>query len=406
MRDRELRKRLRAIREPAPSPGLRVRLEEGIPGSFRRPERGRAPGRAWTMARIGTATAVGVAITVVAAWLFMTFVLGPASTAPAYAAVLETVAEATGEAGAVHMVLRMLTREGEDFPYVNLEGDLQEVEVWLQNPLQPGDRGRARVEKPDRIYCFDGKETIFYHPTRREATRGPGMYGGLDLFWPAGWVRQILHSPSPGVEVLEHVEADGTGRLVVREKGAEMGGRAPSSIGEFDRETEVVWDLATRRLAGLRRWVLEEGGKKLFAELVSIEYLPLLEEGIFTLDLPPDVTWAGVKEASTELALLGPREVAQRFFQAATEGDQATLEQLLPSPWFVKRILRFRVTRVEYLGEPFRSGTYPGVFVPYRVEYRRVKGAWGVSSGTAEHNLALRDDNPQRRWVVDGGIGF
>ncbi len=46
-------------------------------------------------------------------------------------------------------------------------------------------------------------------------------------------------------------------------------------------------------------------------------------------------------------------------------------------------------------GEPFRSGDYPGVYVPYKVRF---------SAGVREHNLALRNDNPQNRWVYHGGI--
>jgi hypothetical protein len=48
------------------------------------------------------------------------------------------------------------------------------------------------------------------------------------------------------------------------------------------------------------------------------------------------------------------------------------------------------------LGEPFRSGRYPGWFVPYEI---RLKNGW-----TKAYNLCLRNDDPARRYVVDGGI--
>ena len=48
------------------------------------------------------------------------------------------------------------------------------------------------------------------------------------------------------------------------------------------------------------------------------------------------------------------------------------------------------------IGEPFKSGIYPGEFVPYEIK---------LNNGTIKsHVLALRDDNPGKVWMVDGGI--
>jgi hypothetical protein len=48
------------------------------------------------------------------------------------------------------------------------------------------------------------------------------------------------------------------------------------------------------------------------------------------------------------------------------------------------------------LGEPFQSAPYEGWFVPYEIQ---------LSDGTThKNNLALRNDNPAKRWVVDGGL--
>lgn len=52
--------------------------------------------------------------------------------------------------------------------------------------------------------------------------------------------------------------------------------------------------------------------------------------------------------------------------------------------------------RVISLGEPFQSGLYPGYYVPYQVRLR--------NGSTPAHNLAVRNDNPAHRWMVDGGF--
>jgi hypothetical protein len=161
--------------------------------------------------------------------------------------------QATARVGAVHVVLNMLTREGEDFSFVNLDGDMQPVEAWIEWPAIPGDAGRARLDKPDRIYVFDGEETVFYHPRRREAYRAVGAGVDMDPFWPAAWVREILNRPANKVEVLAREESAGRGRMLLREHAAPGRRLEPSFLGDFDRETEVVWDLATQRVHHPRR---------------------------------------------------------------------------------------------------------------------------------------------------------
>ncbi len=71
-------------------------------------------------------------------------------------------------------------------------------------------------------------------------------------------------------------------------------------------------------------------------------------------------------------------------------GSPSTVDWLLAE--------RNRPTEILYIGEPFRAGPYPGVFVPYKVRFGQ---GW---RSVRTHNLALRNDNDQRRWAFDGGI--
>jgi hypothetical protein len=50
------------------------------------------------------------------------------------------------------------------------------------------------------------------------------------------------------------------------------------------------------------------------------------------------------------------------------------------------------------LGDPFQSGQYPGWFVPYEIRLK--------SGEVKKHNLAIRNGNPAKHWLVDGGIGM
>ena len=392
MERNELERRLREIRDPAPPPELQARLDQGIPDSARRPEIGWGPRRIPMFAKL----AATVAMLGGAAWISVMMLVGPASP-PLLAAVLEPIILATEQVGAVHLVVRMLGRDGEDFSFVNLEGEMTEVDAWIEWPRMPGDPGRARVEKRDRIRQFDGTETVVYFPGRNEAYRSEASGVNLELFWPAAWVRYIQNLPTPGVEIVSHDESAGRGRLLLRERGADTTPLEPMFLGGFDRETEIEWDLKTNLLVGLKRWVYHDGQRRLYSEVVSIDYLDTLSAETFKLELPNEVRWGGVKLASIDLLDLGPREVADGLFEAARRGDRERLTTLCPSPamvdWLVDK--HNRPTEILYIGEPFRAGEYAGVYVPYKVRF---------GSEVREYNLALRNDNPENRWVFDGGI--
>ena len=57
---------------------------------------------------------------------------------------------------------------------------------------------------------------------------------------------------------------------------------------------------------------------------------------------------------------------------------------------------KFGGLTIMQLGEPFKSGQYVGEFVPYEIRLQ--------SGKTIRHNLALRNDNPNKVWMVDGGF--
>jgi hypothetical protein len=347
------------------------------------------------MARIGLTAAAVVAL----AWGALVFLPGPGGPGVSVAAMLEPVARATGSAPAVHIVMRVRSRAGEDFGFVDLAGEPQTFEAWIEMPGAGGAPGRALVSKGDRVYACDGRETITLHPPRGEAIRSSGCAVDVETLWPAAWVLQLRAAAlAAGTEVRERVEERGSARLVLREPGVGVSGREKAFIDEFDRETEITWKPGSNRLTGLRRWVFEDG-RHLVAETVAIEYLDTADDALFRVDLPPDVRWVTLRDAPAALADLGPREVARRFFEAAVAGDRDTLEVLGASPHFADVVLGAGVTGIVSLGEPFRTGAYPGVYVPYVLAIGRGDGAT-----ERRHNLALRDDNPQRRWVFDGGF--
>ena len=395
MRDTELKRRLRSVREPAPDPSLRVRLEQGIPDSFRQRESWWRPERTWSMAKIGTATVAATAIVGAVIWISVAFLLGPGSTTVGFAAALDRVVDGTGAARAVHMVMQTLGREGEDYGFVNLGGTPLRMELYVVAPRGEKDRGEFRIEKPDRLTVFDGKEFVHFFKARNEAMRSEP--GGLTSagYWPANWIRNIQQLSADKAELLVRQEKAGRGRIVFREKGVDTRPLAPSFLGDFDRETEIVWDLATGRLTGFRVWVFHARERILFQELVSIEYLESIDQALFDAQLPQDVRWTGPRPGSVGDDAPGPKEVARLVFQAAIDHDRATLELYCPSPAMIDWALKQRNLEILHIGEPFQAGNYPGVYVPYRIR---------VDGKVKEWQMAVRNDNAERRWMFDGGV--
>jgi hypothetical protein len=93
----------------------------------------------------------------------------------------------------------------------------------------------------------------------------------------------------------------------------------------------------------------------------------------------------------------GPKEVAAYFFDAFGREDWDAVLNVSQHTRVNNDVKRsYGRLQVISLGEPFQSGIYPGYFVPYEIRLR--------NGATKSFKLAVRNDNPDRRWLVDGGF--
>jgi len=134
-------------------------------------------------------------------------------------------------------------------------------------------------------------------------------------------------------------------------------------------------------------------------EVTAIDYDPQLPASIFSLELPKDVVWDGQPTSlpdNEKYAKMTPKEVATAFFEACAKEDWAEAAKFWPMPLndrFKKGLGGMTVVKI---GEPFQAAPYGGWFVPYEIKLKRGENR--------KHNLAVRNDNPAKRYVVDGGI--
>ncbi len=98
---------------------------------------------------------------------------------------------------------------------------------------------------------------------------------------------------------------------------------------------------------------------------------------------------------TTFLRRMTPLEAARAFFEACAKENWAEAGKFCqPLTDDMKRYLGG--LEVVQLGKPFKPQLYGGWMVPYTIKFK--------DGNTKSWNLAVRNDNPAKRYVVDGGL--
>jgi len=158
------------------------------------------------------------------------------------------------------------------------------------------------------------------------------------------------------------------------------------------------FDSGSNLLEGLQVVVSATGVDAVVAEFTDFRYNEVFPQSLYALELPADVNWMTDPAAKpAQVSLNGPKEASAYFFDALARESwdsvlQVTSETRVPP--VVKQV--YGGLQVISIGEPFQSGLYPGYFVPYQVRLR--------NGSTKTFKLAVRNDNPAHRWIIDGGF--
>ena len=316
-------------------------------------------------------------------------------------ALLAQSVEAMPALQTVHITARMRTLPADNFEMIGLNYDFVPVEMWKSFGTPP----KWRVEKPGRLVTMDGTASLLLIHGN-EAMRGGVRPGFVDWLMPLldpdkvlqtelqaarqGKSQATLAAPVPGshetlLRVTRRAEGDFTNDWLKNK-----------SLSESDHTRVYRFDTATSRLTGLQILVHSGGQDVPVFEIAAIRYNENLPADLFALAVPANVSWMGTAE---DLPVAGPipttpREAALAFLEGAAAQDW----QRVATVWKVDDRLKqaYGGIQVVSVGEPFRSGAYAGWFVPYEI---RMPGG-----RIKKHNLAVRNDNPQQRFILDGGF--
>lgn len=326
------------------------------------------------------------------------------------AEVLAEAAEAMAKLRSVYIKTQIRTLPRDNFELIGLNYDFVPNEMW--KVFDGTFHGKWRVEKPGRVVVMDGQSSLLLIKPNYAAKGGvgTGFVQWLKLLLDVDKVldKEIELARIQGSELhLAHEQGpDGLDKLVVTVEAYAQGDFTNDwlknkSISASDNQRIYTFDAETKLLETLEVYVHTEEEDVLVLEITDIEYNLEIDPALFTLELPQDVIWfeqPKVVENNEDYQQMTPKEMAIAFFQACADEDWDEAVKFWRTGIADERVRKgLGGLHIISIGEPFQSGLYPGWFVPYQVKYK--------SGRVWKFNLAVRNDNPARRYVVDGGIG-
>lgn len=267
-----------------------------------------------------------------------------------------------------------------------------------------------RLEKEGRILVSDGEFQYL------QATKAQQFYRATIGYNMAEWF-QILLEPA---KILMKEQGNLKGKdskFKMEEKGEEIlftitsGAQGNfindycrnSSILESDNRREYVFDKNTKLIKGLRIFILEGKKETLILELDKIEYNTSIDPALFSMVIPAGANWNDLTQTidSDVFKNISSRRAAELLFEGMAKRNWELVTQTFSLfKGTTKNVSELKDIygglTIVGIGEPFKSGQYPGEFVPYEVKLK--------SGKVKRHNLALRNDNPNKVWIVDGGF--
>lgn len=328
---------------------------------------------------------------------------------PAYAArkYFGNAVAAMSDLRTFRMELRVRTRPFENFSYTDPTLDFVPHTVTVEY----GDTLRWRVEKPGRIVVNDGRTTRMWLPEAGQGFFAPT--GGFNAVEELGILldprllmlseqRLAAHTKGANYEVDEEGSTVRL-RVVMPAQGnfRQSDYALNSSISESNTLREYRFDKASGRLTEARITALLPGGDRVvLVESDRIAYDEPVDRAALTA-VPDGIEWIdlSVSPSGSHLTGISAREAATRILKAMNSWDETLLDEAF---YFYGSQIRetlksvYKGATILSVDKPVRSGDYAGVFVP--CEILRADGK------TDRLMMALRNDNPEKSWVVDGGF--
>jgi len=320
---------------------------------------------------------------------------------------IESSIKATQLIKSMVIKLKVRTIAHDNFALVGTEYDMVEHTIWksFEEPV------KWRVDKGERVVVFDGKSQYLWMPQTETAIKADSKANFTEWF-------KILLEPEKILMKEQNVTKEKGSTITMNEKNGKLLMTITSkaqgnfindycknkSVEESDNRREYTFDSKTKLLKGLKIFILEGKKETLILEIEKIDYNIPIDTSLFAIILPSGVEWEELTQNynSEKFKNISSKRAAELFFEGMANNDWEQVEECCDffkgKSEKVKRVKKyFGGLKIISIGEPFKSGLHHNlVFVPYEIEFK--------SGEKKEFNLAVRNDNPNKVWIVDGGF--
>ena len=265
-----------------------------------------------------------------------------------------------------------------------------------------------RIEKSGRVVVCDGANQYLWIPDTKQAVKGPANAGFINwvkvLLDPSNllWKEKEEAKVKGSVVTIKEDAANQYVTIVSKAEGNFLNAYLKNtSISESDNRREYVFDKNTKLLKGLKIYLLKGKGETLIFSIDSIVYDTDISNDAFAIHLPEGAEWQAINMdvVNESFSTISSKRAAELIFDALAKKDFESTK----TAWTQFNSFSLNSVEKNYgglkvlrIGESFKSGLYPGEFVPYMIQ---------LPDGTVRNSkLALRNDNKNKVWVVDGGI--
>ena len=169
-----------------------------------------------------------------------------------------------------------------------------------------------------------------------------------------------------------------------------------TSIPTSDSRRTYVFDKESQLLKSFCVDILSKGRYVTVVKSESITYGETID---WTLELKrPDIEWQGENEDLQNVLLAGTTAVkaVSVIFSGLEKSNIEEVKEAFEYYDIDEIKDHFFGVKVISIGESFKSGLYPGEYVPIEVKLKDGK--------ELKMNVAVRNDNANGVWVLDGGI--
>ncbi|MDR2125319.1 MAG: hypothetical protein LBP63_00635 [Prevotellaceae bacterium] len=334
---------------------------------------------------------------ILAALLMLPFVFTANNEAKAAMALIGESIDNSDDLKTMAVKFLMLTTPNENFEDIRADGSMVEhtFTILFGNP------NKWRMEKSGRTAIYDGINSyLWWNNSHVMANGACGFFGDWETFLdPQNILRREQQlAQNDGSEItMKETRTQIILTIQSKAKGDFTNSYSKNStIAESDNRRIYTFDKETKLIQAMQIQILYNNKYHTVLETTSILYNVSIDNNKL-LERPENAEWTNLSNPLNNAALTGitSKEAAKLIFTALANKNIESIKEAFTG-WSKESIEPYYGLELLDLGDSFNSGLYAGDYVPYKIKLANRK--------TEKGNIALRNDNKNKVWIVDGGL--